>query len=187
MLDLSSISDENYERIATITSEAAVDLHDCYQCGKCSAGCPMAHEMDLLPRQVLRALQLGQYEQVLNAKTPWICATCMVCSARCPQEINIHGLMLAVRHAAKQQGLRPVAEPDIFDDIFISNVRLFGKSNETILAGRYNLASRHLMQDMSNVPRMAARKMVGPKVHTVKNRKAVRELVDRVLKRGEEQ
>ncbi|MCX8127053.1 MAG: heterodisulfide reductase subunit C, partial [Dehalococcoidia bacterium] len=28
----------------------------CYQCGKCSAGCPVAFAMDLAPRRIMRAI-----------------------------------------------------------------------------------------------------------------------------------
>ena len=35
-----------------------------YQCGKCSAGCPSAEEMDILPNQIIRLVQLGQEEQL---------------------------------------------------------------------------------------------------------------------------
>jgi heterodisulfide reductase subunit C len=142
----------------------------------------MAHEMDLVPRQLIRMLQLGFIERALTAKTPWICATCRVCSARCPQGIDIAAIMLAVRRLAKKQGLRPVREADIFDDAFVANIRRFGRSNEAILAAQYNLQSGHLMQDVLNAPKMAMRGMIGPKLHHVKDRAAVQRLIDRALK-----
>jgi hypothetical protein len=60
-------------------------------------------------------------------------------------------------------------------------VRSFGKSNEAILAAQYNLLSGHLMQDMLNAPRMAVRGMIGPKIHGVKDKAAVRRLIDKAL------
>lgn len=181
MLNLSQVDEADLKRISRIAAEAQVDFDDCYQCGKCTAGCPMVHEMDLVPRQLIRLLQLGFVDKVITAKTPWICANCMVCSARCPQGVDIAGTMLAVRHTAKRKGLRPVREADVFDDLFVGNIRSYGKSNEAILAAKYNFASRHLFQDVFNAPKMAARGMIGPKIHKVKDRAAVKHLVDKVL------
>ena len=111
-----------------IAKEAGVNLKDCYQCGKCTAGCPLADGMDLMPREVIRFLQLGALDVVLNAKTPWICAQCVVCSSRCPQNVDICSTMRAVRQASKRAGKRPLPEADIFDDEFIANVRAHGVS-----------------------------------------------------------
>ena len=141
----------------------------------------MAHAMDLMPRQVIRYLQLGFVEKALAAKTPWICANCNVCSARCPQGVDICAIMLAVRRTAKRGGKRPVREVDIFDDAFVGNIRSYGKSNEAILAGKYNLLSGHLMQDALNVPGMLTKGMIGPKIHHVQDKEAVKRLVDRCL------
>ncbi len=185
--NLSNVTNAELEAADRIGKEAGVRFDDCYQCGKCSAGCPMAHAMDYVPRQVIRLLQLGIVDEALNAKSPWICAHCMVCSARCPQGVDITATMLSVRREAKRRGLRPDKEADIFDDIFIGNVRSFGKSNEAILAAKYNLLSGHLMQDMLNAPKMAARGMIGPKIHSVKDKEAVKKLVDKALSKGGEQ
>jgi hypothetical protein len=95
--------------------------------------------------------------------------------------VDIASIMLAVRHTAKREGLRPVREADIFDDLFVANIRNYGKSNEAILAAKYNLVSGHLMQDALNAPKMAARGMIGPKIHSVKDKAAVKRLVDKVL------
>ena len=180
-IDLSSISDASIEACEAIAREAGVNLKDCYQCGKCTAGCPLAEGMDLMPREVIRFLQLGALDVVLDAKTPWICAQCDVCSSRCPQNVDICSTMRAVRLASKHAGKRPVPEADIFDEEFIANVRAHGVSNEQYLAAAYNLKSGHLMQDMGNATRMLKRKMVGVAIHNTKGRAEVAALVDRAL------
>ncbi len=78
----------------------------CYQCGKCSAGCLFAEHMDLLPNQVIRLLQLGD-EAVLQAKAPWVCASCLACTVRCPKGVDIARIMEALRQMALRQGLSP--------------------------------------------------------------------------------
>ena len=180
-IDLSAISDDDLRACAAIAAEADVDLKDCYQCGKCTAGCPLAESMDLMPREIIRYLQLGALDTVLSAKTPWICAQCDVCSTRCPQNVDICSTMRAVRLASKHAGKQPVREADIFDDAFIANVKSHGVSNEQYLAAAYNLKSGHLTQDMGNAFRMLKRKMVGVAVHNTKGHADVAALVDRAL------
>ena len=180
-IDLSAISDDSLKACESIAAEAGVDLKDCYQCGKCTAGCPLADGMDLMPREVIRYLQLGAIDVVLEAKTPWICAQCVVCSSRCPQNVDICSTMRAVRLASKHAGKRPLPEADIFDDEFIANVRAHGVSNEQYLAAMYNLKSGHLMQDMGNATRMLKRRMVGVAIHNTKGRAEVAALIDRSL------
>lgn len=68
----------------------------CYQCGKCSATCPLSTEMDLLPHQVVRYLQLG-FETVLDAKAPWLCATCFSCKSQCPRGVDVSKICEALR------------------------------------------------------------------------------------------
>jgi heterodisulfide reductase subunit C len=69
----------------------------CYQCGKCSAGCPAVSEMDILPNQVIRYAQLGLKDELLNARSVWVCASCYTCNVRCPKGIKIAEVMEAVR------------------------------------------------------------------------------------------
>ena len=79
------------------------DLLACYQCGECSAGCPAAFAMDLLPSQVIRFLQLGQVEEVLNSATIWFCAACQTCYARCPKGVDLSRIMEALRELAMEK------------------------------------------------------------------------------------
>ena len=72
-------------------------LPSCYQCGKCSAGCPMCFAMDLLPNQIIRLVQLGLEEDIANSKTIWLCASCLTCALRCPRGVDLAKIMEALR------------------------------------------------------------------------------------------
>jgi heterodisulfide reductase subunit B len=78
----------------------------CYQCKKCTAGCPVAAYFDLTPHQVLRACQFGQTELLLNSRTISICAACETCSTRCPQGIDIARIMDELEIMAAEQGIK---------------------------------------------------------------------------------
>jgi len=80
------------------------DLLSCNQCGKCSAGCPAAAVMDLLPNQVIRFAQLGM-DEVLGSNAIWICASCLTCSTRCPKGVDLPRLMEALRQIALRKGI----------------------------------------------------------------------------------
>ncbi len=183
-MDSVNLSDALVNR-KNLAKEAAarvdVNLQDCYQCGKCSAGCPVVHAMDLMPRELIRLMQLGLWDEVIEAKTPWLCASCETCVTRCPQDVDLPSLMSEVRKASKAAGKRPVKGPDIFDDLFIDGIYKNGKSNELSLMMKYNILSGRLFQDALNAPHLMSKGMVGFKVHKVKDVKSVRNIVDKCL------
>jgi heterodisulfide reductase subunit C len=78
------------------------NLLACNQCGKCSAGCPVAFSIDVLPSQVIRLAQLG-IEEVLDSQTIWTCAACLTCVARCPKGIDLPRIMEALRLISMQR------------------------------------------------------------------------------------
>ncbi len=88
------IKDDFVKKIEEISGQK---LLACYQCGKCSAGCPAVSEMDILPNQVIRFAQLGLKDELLESKSVWICASCYTCNVRCPKGIKIAEVMEAVR------------------------------------------------------------------------------------------
>ncbi|MGD2295177.1 MAG: 4Fe-4S dicluster domain-containing protein [Candidatus Aminicenantes bacterium] len=73
------------------------NLLACYQCGKCSAGCPAVSQMDILPNQIIRLAQLGFKDELLESRSIWICESCFMCNARCPKGINIAEVIEALR------------------------------------------------------------------------------------------
>jgi heterodisulfide reductase subunit C len=92
--------------VANIEKAASQKLLACYQCGKCSAGCPMAAHMDILPNQIVRMAQLGMQKQLLASKTIWACVSCLTCNSRCPKNIHIAEVIESLRQMALRDGLR---------------------------------------------------------------------------------
>jgi len=83
--------------VSKVEELSGQNLLVCYQCGKCSAGCPAVSQMDILPNQIIRFAQLGLKEELFNSKSIWTCASCMTCNARCPKGINIAEVIEAIR------------------------------------------------------------------------------------------
>jgi len=73
------------------------NLYACYQCGKCTAGCPVASIMDDPPHQIVRFLQLGQTDKALKSDTPWACVGCLTCAGFCPKGVDLARIMEALR------------------------------------------------------------------------------------------
>ena len=87
-------------------------VSSCYQCRKCSGGCPLTFAMDLLPDRVIRLALLGQEDLVLNSRTIWVCSSCYTCSTRCPNDIDIAKVMDWLRQTALREAVAP-AEKEV--------------------------------------------------------------------------
>jgi len=99
-----SIDEVRGSFVCEVEEISGQDLLACNQCGKCSAGCPVAATMDMLPSQVIRRVQLGM-KDVLDSNTVWICASCLTCVARCPKGVDLPRLMEALRQIALREGI----------------------------------------------------------------------------------
>jgi len=143
------------DRIEEISGE---NVARCYQCGKCSAGCPVSFAMDLAPRRIMRAVQLGLKDEVLSSTTIWLCVQCNVCSARCPREIEVARVMEACRLVFHQEKYK-AGDRDtmLFHKLLLDSVRRWGRLHELDLAASYNLTSGHLTANLELVPGLIAR------------------------------
>ncbi len=93
------------------------NLLSCYQCGKCSAGCPIAMAMDFLPNQIIRMAQLGLEEELLSSKAPWLCASCLTCTSRCPKGVDIARIMGAIRSIILRTGVNYIEPAELGEDL----------------------------------------------------------------------
>ena len=89
------------EKVEELSGE---NLFACYQCGMCSAGCPLTEEMTLLPHQVIRRLQLDDWS-VMDSNAMWICASCLACEVRCPKGVDLARVMEALRQIVLRKAL----------------------------------------------------------------------------------
>lgn len=119
--------------ISKVEELSGQNLLACYQCGKCSAGCPAVSHMDILPNQIIRYAQLGLKDELLHSKSIWTCASCFTCNARCPKGINIAEVIEALRQIllrqredhVKVEKLSDAEKGDVPPIAIISNFRKF--------------------------------------------------------------
>ena len=58
---------------------SGVDLSVCFQCKKCSSGCPVGKLAKTRPSEIMRRLHLGAGEELLASDLVWMCASCETC------------------------------------------------------------------------------------------------------------
>lgn len=131
-----------------VLNECGVDIRGCYQCCKCSAGCPVVSSMDVFPNQVLRQIQLGGYTEVLGSRSIWICLSCHTCSARCPNDIDVARVMDSLRHMAIRSkiGTGEKAIP-VFHRIFLDQIKNLGRIHELSLILLFKLKTTDFLKD----------------------------------------
>lgn len=146
-----------------VEQELGQNVYLCYQCVKCTSGCPMSEFFDWQPNQIMRALQLGQEDIALHSLTPWLCAACQTCSTRCPQGLDINAIMEFLTREATAQGIKPkVPEVAIFNRAFLRQVRIWGRLYEPGLMVEMKLANwRSLFDDIGLYTRMLRKRKVG--------------------------
>ena len=69
---------------ATIAAGCGENVFKCYQCKRCTTGCPVAPYADMHPAQIMRAVQLGQSDMIFDDKFLWLCTGCETCTTPLP-------------------------------------------------------------------------------------------------------
>ena len=87
---------------------SASELSACFQCGVCTASCPIRELDDTFnPRKIMKLTKLGLKDHVLNNEFIWLCSMCFVCQERCPQDVRPPEVMTVLRNMAAKEGLAP--------------------------------------------------------------------------------
>lgn len=149
-INLTDSMKDNLDFISKVSKESGQPVEQCYQCGKCTAGCPITFAMDHPPHRVLRMVQLGLKDRVLKSQAIWLCAGCSTCTSRCPRKVDLAQVMDCLRSLAKHEGspledrARDVA---MFYDCFLNTVKDNGKLYEFGMMLNYNLKTRNFFKN----------------------------------------
>jgi heterodisulfide reductase subunit C len=167
-----------------VQSRSGTLVSVCLQCHKCSTGCPVGPEMDLLSSQVMRLVQLGMSDEVLSSRAIWLCASCEACTSRCPMSIDVAAVMDSLRiMAVERAAALPDRRVEKFNRSFLGSVRRHGRVYELGMMTAYKLRSGDLMSDVGKVPQMLAKGKLSLLPHRSRAAGAVRE----IFRRAEEE
>ncbi len=131
----------------------AIDLEKltpelCFQCNRCSSGCPTAYYMDYKPAQIIHLLRMDQTEKVLQSEAIWYCVLCETCTARCPQGVDIAQVMTSAKGLANKAGIIPQSKEILwFNNAFTKNVKRNGRLNELTFIISLKLKTRDFSSD----------------------------------------
>ncbi len=162
----------------------------CYQCKKCTLGCPSAYDMKMKPHELMRAAQLGLAEQIYWSGTIWTCISCETCNTRCPQKINILRVIDGLREmilSKKVDYYNPYPAIPAFHRIFLALVERFGKVYELGLALLVNLKMLTPFKDIDMASPMLLKGKLKPFPHFSKGGKELRQVMARIRKLEEAQ
>lgn len=132
-----------------VIEKSGENLLECLQCGKCTAGCPIASADVGGPRQLIAAILMGMKERVFQDPTWAYCVSCGTCAGRCPVEINMYQVSTALSELAEKEGLG-LPEPAIhlFEELFLNSVRKYGRVQELRTVMAFNMRTFQPFKDM---------------------------------------
>lgn len=134
------IGDRGSHFLNRVEGETGVDVSACYQCEKCTNACPVSHFMDIKPHQVIRHVQLGWRNALMESATIWVCLSCEMCTTYCPNSVDIADLINYLRNMASHSATDPKERSlAIFHQTFLEELRRYGRINELWLMNSFNL------------------------------------------------
>lgn len=165
-----------------IREKSAQPVELCYQCQKCAAGCPMGETAEYLPNQILRLIQLGMKNRLLQSSAIWLCLSCETCSARCPNNIKISEVMDVLREMASLEDLAS-GEKHVppFHRIFLNSVKKRGRIQEAMIMVEYKLKSGDLSSDLLVGLKMLQKGKLPLLTPTIKNKKEIKKIFNSTI------
>lgn len=155
-------------------------ISGCYQCYRCTVGCPVAKEMDVYPHRVIRYIMLGERERVLASKAVWTCLQCVTCSVRCPNDIDIAHVFDTVRKITMREHKGAEEDTWKFDQYFLHSVEEHGRLYEIEAVLKYKADKKNFFDDTKMGLGMFLKGRLGVLPHHIKDRKQFKEIFKKI-------
>lgn len=182
------------EWLTEVGKSSGENVSSCYQCKKCSSGCPVTFAMDYQPNQIIHMIRMGLQEQVLKSTSIWVCASCEACTTRCPNDIDVAKIIDNMRMASLKSGLElGEKRASIFHNAVLSSIKNLGRLYELGMIGLFTMKSGSMVADIKSGSLLEDAKLglnmfkkgklkLFPKI--IKRRKEIKRMFKK-LKRGE--
>lgn len=166
--------------------DGKLNLAACLQCGRCSSGCTMREETDILPHQLNRMAAFGLKDELLKSKHIWMCVSCQTCVSRCPMGVNTPALIDKLREMA-ESAPGDLENVRVFNETMLKSIRRFGRTWEFGMMAGYKIRTRDFFSDLDKFPKMLMKGKMKLLPPITRNRKAVQMIFDKVRQRRREQ
>ncbi len=132
-----------------IAKRSGENVFLCYQCRKCTSGCPSQMFMDSTPTELMRYVQLGMIDVAMKGNTVWYCLSCQTCSARCPQDIDIAHVVDTIRIIVQEKKIKADTKNErLFNWLWMKMLKYMGRIYEVGLTGMLNLLTCKPFKDL---------------------------------------
>lgn len=162
-----------------VQRESGQNLSLCYQCGNCTAGCPVSFVYDYPVNQIMRLVQAGRKKDALTSHAIWLCASCETCTTRCPNDIDVARIMDVLRHMARREHLVAERAIRVFWDSFLESVEKHGRVFEIGLMASYMTKTGRVLTDADLAPVALLKGKLGLKPHEIEGVAEVRDIFKR--------
>lgn len=163
-----------------VEEKSGEKISACYQCYRCTNGCPVAADMDIYPHRIIRHIVLGDREKVLTSGTIWTCLQCTTCSVRCPNDIDIAHVFDALRKISIVEGKAAEKDTWVFYQLFLDSVKKHGRLYELESVMRYKMAKKDFFGDAGMGLGMFLKGRLGMFPHNIQDRKALKEVFKKI-------
>jgi heterodisulfide reductase subunit C2 len=138
---------------SAVEDMSGVALDVCLQCKRCANGCPISAYTQSSPSEIIKQLQIGAGDELLDNEFIWMCASCGTCFSRCPMKIDSAAIMDALRVLAEENNaVKPAGNMPLMNKILLKTIHYFGRTYDAGAMILYKMGTASYLKDTANIP-----------------------------------
>jgi len=172
-----------------IEEMTGVDIGVCYQCKKCSNGCPVSTLVEMPPSEIIRRLHFGMGESLLDSEMIWTCAGCATCSKRCPMGVDVAAVIDALKALSETMNAKaPKGNTRLLNELMLKSIKKHGRTYDLGFIGRHNMSTPSVMKkNIGKFPTLLFKGKIALLPNRRGNRKVVKQIFENLKKKEEGQ